>query len=105
MRLPRHFWILHATSIAAVVLACGINDLHDANPADVNLRTYQDMNGDIPPFAGNLGTTYFLDKAGWNCLIHPYATEPPFDEDDERTTRVVVHELGHTLDEPGTLAP
>lgn len=101
MRLSKRFRILHATTVVAVLAACGVNDRHDADRDAVVVRTYTDVRGDVPPFAGNLGTCYFTDKAGWNVLIHPEAGETPYSETSERVTRVVVHELGHTLREPG----
>src|SRR5512135_2815397 len=105
MRLSRRFWLMAAVTVAQALAACGLNDRYDADPDQVTVRTYADVNGDVPPFAGTLAQTFFTSRSAWNCLIHPDAASPRYNPDDVRCTRVVVHELGHTLrpsDEPMT---
>lgn len=72
-------------------------------PSDVvTVRTYTDAHGDVVPPTGNLGFTYGpvgeggskYGEAGFNVLVNPVLANEP---DDDRLTRVVLHELANVL--------
>jgi len=81
-----------------LLAACGAPIPRDA----VTVRTYTDANGDVVPPTGNLGFTYGPvgeggskhGEAGFNVLVNPVLANDP---DDDRLTRVVLHELGNVL--------
>ena len=84
-------------SLSLLLAACG-----QAVPRDVvTVRAYTDSRGDPTPHADSLGFTYLSDgdgakfaAPGWNCLINPVLTNDP---DDDRLTRVVLHELANVI--------
>lgn len=81
-----------------LLAACGAPIPRDV----ITVRTYTDAHGDVVPPTGNLGFTYGpvgeggskYGEAGFNVLVNPVLANDP---DDDRLTRVVLHELANVL--------